>query len=130
MKKKIAVIISLVLLVSIVGASSVFALDNKNTDDNGFLKSMFDNMKSWVQQALDKGQITKDQADNWGEHINDMQKYHEENGAGHCGNNNNGASGKPGDAESGSGQSYTQPNGGGMMNGNSSTGSGYGVMGV
>lgn len=82
MKRKIAVILTLVLVVTAITASAVFAKENVEPAEKAAIKSMFDAMRSWAQQAQDNGDITKEEAKEWENHFKDMEKFHEKNGFG------------------------------------------------
>jgi hypothetical protein len=120
MKKKFTVVLAIVLIVSAISATVVFASDNGGKDEKSIISSMFDAMRNWSQQALAKGEITKDQANSLDQHFNSMEKYHEQNGLGACGGTNNatgnGTSNGPDNSDGNSDkQSYTPGYRGGMM---------------
>jgi len=46
---------------------------------------MFDSMRNWVNQALENGDITEKEAEEWNNHFHIMEKFHRENGFGPCG---------------------------------------------
>lgn len=83
MKKKIAIVLTLALVVTAISVSSVFAKDIEvDQGEKQAIKSMFDAMRSWSQQAQDSGEITKEEAKEWDKHFKDMEKFHEEDGFG------------------------------------------------
>lgn len=111
MKRKITVILAVILVITAISASAVFAKDNGAQGEKSALNSMFDAMRNWSQQAQEKGEITEEEAKKWGKHFEDMEKFHEKNGfAGHCGGLNNGG----GNAEN---QNYMPSNRNSMMRG-------------
>ncbi|NJD01008.1 MAG: hypothetical protein FIA99_00040 [Ruminiclostridium sp.] len=91
MKRKIIVVLAVALVVAAISVSAVFATDNGEQGKTGVIQSMFDAMRSWSQQAQDRGEITKEEAQQWDSHFKGMEKFHKENGlAGHCGGTNSG----------------------------------------
>ncbi|MEZ0536846.1 hypothetical protein ACAG39_06280 [Caldicellulosiruptoraceae bacterium PP1] len=90
MKRKIMIILAVAIAITSISAFVVFAKDNREQGDKSAIRSMFDAMRSWIQQAQDNGKITKEETNEWNKHLNDMEKYHEKNGfEGHCGGTNN-----------------------------------------
>lgn len=108
MKRKITLILSLVLIVTAIGATTVLADGNGAQGEKSAIESMFDAMRSWSQQAQEKGEITGEEAKKLDDHFKDMEKYHEESGLGHCGGSDN----DNGDMEN---QNYKPGYGSGMM---------------
>ena len=86
MKRKIAVLITVFLLVAVLSVPVVYAAKEDNSSKSDFFKSMFDSMRSRVDQAKGKGDITEKDANEWNEHFRYMEEYHERNGfSGPCG---------------------------------------------
>lgn len=88
MKKKIAVLITTILVITAIAVPVVFADENSASKASDFFKSMFDFKRNQVNEALKSGDITEDDAKKWNEHFDYMEKFHEENGfygPGHCG---------------------------------------------
>lgn len=111
MSRKIAVIISISLLVVVIGAAVVFAAEQNNSKSADFIKSMFDFMRDQTNNAQKEGQITQEEAEEWNRHLDDMEKYHEENGfSQHCGD----FEGKTSIPDN---QNYSPRSGMGMMDG-------------
>lgn len=77
------VLITALVFVIIVAVPSVFAA---SSEDSNFFDSMFDFHKKWIERSVQNGDITEEEADQWNEHFNEMEEYHEENGfSEHCG---------------------------------------------
>lgn len=58
---------------------------NKNTDystenKEEWFKERMKYRRAEIQNLLKDGKITKEEANNWEEHLDEMEKYHEENG--------------------------------------------------
>jgi hypothetical protein len=86
MKKKFVAVVALAMLVLAISAPIAFAQDNNKSDSSRVAGTMFDYRKDWVQKAIQNGDITKEEAQQWEEHFNAMEKYHEEYGYGRgCG---------------------------------------------
>lgn len=86
MKKKIITLLALVLLVIAVSTVAVFASADDKQGENSTTNHMFDDMRSYGQQAHEKCEITEEKVKKLDDtHFIDMEKHHEENGTGHCG---------------------------------------------
>ncbi|MBZ4646633.1 MAG: hypothetical protein PWR27_175 [Petroclostridium sp.] len=111
MKKKITVLITTLLLITAIAVPVALAADEKDSKASDFFNSMFDFHRKWVDKAVEKGDITEDEAKQWNEHFDYMQKFHEENGfGGQCG-----GVGGPGNGPAN--QSYRSQFNRGMMGG-------------
>lgn len=72
MKKSIAVLLIVVGVLML--AIPVFADANELPD---WFNDMMEWRKAQVQESVDEGLITQDQADAWLDHIEDMEEFHE-----------------------------------------------------
>lgn len=76
MKKGIGVLLILLLVFS-VGAIA-FAEGTENVPD--WFNGMMDWRKDRVEDGVTEGVLSQDEADQYMEHFDEMEKYHEENG--------------------------------------------------
>lgn len=76
MKKTVALTLAVVML---LGVASV-ALAETSTEIPGWFTEMIKWKKDRVEQAVEDGLITEDQADAYKERLEAMEQYHEENG--------------------------------------------------
>lgn len=114
MKKRIAVFITTLVLITSIAIPIALAAENEGSKTTKFFESMFDFHRKWIEKALEKGEITEEEAEQWNEHFGIMEKYHAENGfGGHC-------SGAVGPGNGTYNQSYRSYFGGGMMRGSGS----------
>jgi len=74
MKKVVIISLVVVLVLSV----SLIALANDNTPE--WFKDMVEWRKAQIQEALDAGTITEEQAEFYQERMDQMEKYHGENG--------------------------------------------------
>lgn len=76
MKKNIAIILTLVLAFGAIGIAS-FA-------DTEEVPQWFNDMLKWrterINEAVESGDLTQEDAELWLEHMEEMEAYHEENG--------------------------------------------------
>jgi hypothetical protein len=88
MKMKKRWIIILALIFGLAVQSFVFAATEKNELPQWF-KEMVEWRQEQIQQSLEEGAITEEQAAYWKQHLEDMEEFHEENGfgTGICGGN-------------------------------------------
>ena len=94
MRKKIIAFVTALFIISVIAVPLVYAAENSTTKDKTFdFKSMFDTKRDQINNALEKGEITKEEAQKWLEHIDSMQKFHETNGIGLCHGQNGGMMG-------------------------------------
>lgn len=85
MKKKISMLIILFLLVTVLGLPAVYAAGENGSERDDFFDSMFDSMRSWINEAKENGGITEEEAKAWENHFNYMERFHKEYGYGPCG---------------------------------------------
>lgn len=84
--KKVLIVLTAALILTAISATGAFAENVIGPDEKSEIKSMFDSMRSWAQQAEENGEITKDEAKEWDKHFKSMEKYHKQNGfSEHCG---------------------------------------------
>jgi len=82
MKRKITIILAVVLMITALTATTVFASGDRGEET---FNSMFDAMRRWSQETLASGEITEEEAERWERHFEYMEKFHRENGfGGHC----------------------------------------------
>ncbi|MCL5779434.1 MAG: DUF2680 domain-containing protein [Firmicutes bacterium] len=90
-RKLIAGIVTVALGALIVPAA--FAAIDKNQPDNAantvnnsknqqFFNQMFDQHKTWLDNAVKDGKITEEQAKTWNQHFEQMKDFHNKNGMG------------------------------------------------
>ncbi len=79
MKKKIAIAITLLMLVALV-AVPAFAATDTGTNAKAWFDQMFSARKAAVDQAVKDGRITAEQGQAWKAHFDQMYKFHEQNG--------------------------------------------------
>lgn len=85
MKKKILVLITIFLLATVLTFPVVYAAGENGSERADFFKSMFNSMRSWINETKENGDVTEEEAYAWEEHFNYMERFHEENGYGPCG---------------------------------------------
>ncbi|WHH60151.1 DUF2680 domain-containing protein [Petroclostridium sp. X23] len=86
MKKKIAVFVTSLVLITAIAIPTALAAAPEDSKTSKFFESMFDFHRKWVEKSVEKGEITEEEAEQWNEHFDAMEKYHEENGfEDHCG---------------------------------------------
>ncbi|MCT4619453.1 MAG: YckD family protein [Marinisporobacter sp.] len=76
--KKVLTIITLICLLTLAFATFAFAAE-KNEAPQWF-KDMITWKKDQITKAVEDGNLTKEQANSWNEHIDYMEKWHTENG--------------------------------------------------
>jgi hypothetical protein len=76
MKRNIALFLVLVLTIATLGFI-VFA-DTEETPQ--WFLDMFKWKTEQINEAVESGELTQEQADEWLEHMEEMQAYHDENG--------------------------------------------------
>ncbi|WHH59971.1 DUF2680 domain-containing protein [Petroclostridium sp. X23] len=109
MKKKIAVFVTSLVLIAAIAIPTALAATPEDSKTSKFFESMFDFHRKWVDKSVKNGEITEEEAQNYNEHFDTMEKYHDENGfEDHCG----GAAG-PGNGPNN--QSFRSQFNGGMM---------------
>jgi len=69
-----------VVLALAILAPSAFAAVTGNQGNADWFNKMFDYRKQWVNQAVDKGQLTQEQGQAWSQHFYQMKKFHDQNG--------------------------------------------------
>jgi len=106
--KKVLSLLIVALIVSTTGFV-VFADDGDVLPD--WFKDMIEWRKGQLNQAVEDGVITEEQAEYWTEHYEDMEEYHKENGFG-----NGYGYGGPGGCHGGNGRGPRRGYGPGMMN--------------
>lgn len=83
--KKVLFILTLVLMVGFA-ATFVYAQNPATTSDSSAeqWREWFEEKVNWkksqVQEAVDNGTITKDEAETWNSHFDYMEEFHSENG--------------------------------------------------
>lgn len=97
MKRKLTAGIVILALGALL-VPAAFAAVDKNQDkafnnlndlkSQQFYNQMYEQHKTWLDQALKEGQITEDQAKNWNEHLGQMKEFHSKNGMGPMMNGN------------------------------------------
>ena len=102
--KKSILLLSLAVILVLGLAASVYA-DSTQAATPQWFKDMITWKKDQVKQAVSAGQLTEEQAQLYYDRINQMEKYHSQNGF----------NGKQGFSHCGNG--YGGFNGGGMMRG-------------
>lgn len=76
--KKILILITVIGVLTLALGSFAFAVENEDTPQ--WFKDMITWKKQQVQQAVQDGNLTDDQAKAWNERFDDMEKWHAENG--------------------------------------------------
>lgn len=76
--KKVLIVLTIVALVTASLAS--FALAAEKNETPQWFKDMISWKKEQIDQALEDGEISKEQAEAWKDHMDDMEKWHTENG--------------------------------------------------
>lgn len=76
--KRIIAIVTIMSIISLMLATVVFAADNANVPK--WFKDMISARKTQVDQAEKDGSITQDQAKLYKDNIDQMEKFHTENG--------------------------------------------------
>lgn len=76
--RKLVSIVTIIAIISLMAATFVFAEENANVPQ--WFKDMISWRKAQVEQAEKNGDISEDQAELYREHIDQMAKFHEENG--------------------------------------------------
>jgi membrane protein involved in colicin uptake len=79
MKKKIAIMVTLLVMAALV-AVPAFAATDTAADAKAWFDQMFSAKKAAVDQAVQDGRITAEQGATWKAHFDQMYKFHEENG--------------------------------------------------
>lgn len=74
MKRKIRIILSLVLVVALT-SSFVYAKEDK---DNTWFKERMNYNREIIEETLQDGRISQEEADLRREHMDEMEKFHEE----------------------------------------------------
>lgn len=91
MKRKIMLGIATLALGALMVPAAFAAVDKNqdnaantvNNDKNQqFFNQMFDQHKTWLDQAVKDGNITEDQAKNLNQHFDQMKDFHSKNGMG------------------------------------------------
>ncbi|MGE4283422.1 MAG: DUF2680 domain-containing protein [Clostridia bacterium] len=112
MKKKSVVFITSLVLIAAIAIPAAFAAAPEDSKTSKFFESMFDFHRKWVDKSVEKGEITEQQAQQYNEHFDAMEEYHEENGfEDHCG-------GAAGPGNGANNQSFRSQFNGGMMGSN------------
>ncbi|SHL00544.1 DUF2680 domain-containing protein [Desulforamulus aeronauticus] len=97
MKRKIMSGILTIALGALLVPAAFAAVDNvqdkatpnvNNTNNQQFYNQMFDQHKTWLDQAVKDGQITEEQSQNWSQHFDQMKEFHSQNGMGPMMNGN------------------------------------------
>lgn len=78
MKKIITLAMTTVIILSL----GVIAFAETNNEVPDWYNEMIKWKKDQVQQSVDNGQVTEEQANYWNERIEYMEKFHKENGFG------------------------------------------------
>ena len=76
--KKLLTMIVIASLLALTFVSLVFAADKNETPE--WYQDMLKWRKEQVSQSVQDGYLTKDQAEAWNEHLDSMEKWHNENG--------------------------------------------------
>ena len=76
--KRIVAITTVVTIISLILATFVFAADNTNVPQWSI--DMMSSRKAQIELAEKNGEITKEQAELYKSHIDQMLKFHTENG--------------------------------------------------
>jgi hypothetical protein len=93
MKKRFAILGVAALLMMALVVPTAFAekaVDNPNDAQNNWFNQMFQFHSQWLDNAEKNGEVSKEQANNWRNHFNYMQEFHNENGFGMMNGNGNG----------------------------------------
>ncbi|NLJ41705.1 MAG: DUF2680 domain-containing protein [Clostridiales bacterium] len=78
--KKFILFAAVLAIISLLAIPPILAAAEDGDDPISFFRSMFSARRERVEQALDEGKITQEEADRWKEHFDYMEKFHEENG--------------------------------------------------
>lgn len=76
--KKILTIITIISILTLSFTSFVFAADKYETPQ--WFKDMISWRKDQINNAVEDGNLTKEQANIWNNHMDSMEKWHSENG--------------------------------------------------
>lgn len=79
--KKIIAITTAALVLTIALASAAYAADKIETPQ--WFKDMITWKKDQVDQAVKDGKLTEEEANEWKEHFDEMEEWHNENGFGY-----------------------------------------------
>lgn len=90
MKRKITAGIATLALAALMVPAAFAATDkiqdnatnNVNSKNQQFYNQMFDQHKTWLDQAVKDGQVTEEQAKTWNQHFDQMKDFHSKNGMG------------------------------------------------
>lgn len=81
-RMKMKKIITLAMTTVIILSLGVVAFAETNNEVPDWYNEMIKWKKDQVQQSVDNGQVTEEQANYWNERIEYMEKFHKENGFG------------------------------------------------